>query len=138
MVGVIVIFDCDGRFHDGRSASFPDHLDASIGGEMLRDYVARNMGYVAITHLSGSTRVQVRPSQVSMFAFGAALKWLSKSRAERFTIACFNGGQWHEQVFVTRRNAIAHLTAAVFANDNLFASLTLAECPTSTSRVAYD
>ena len=43
--------------------------------------------------------VQVRPAQVSMFAFGAALKWLSKSQAERFTIACINRNQWHEQAF---------------------------------------
>ena len=138
MMGAIVIFDCDGRFHDGRSASFPDHLDASIGGEMLRDYVVRNMGYVAITDLNCSTLVQVRPAQVSMFAFGAALKWLSKSQAERFTIACINRNQWHEQAFASRRIAVAHLTAAVFANDNLFASLALAECPTSTRRAHYE
>ena len=138
MVGAIVIFDTDGRFHDGRSASFPDHLDASIGGEMLRNYVARNMGYVAITHQGCSTLVQIRPSQVSLFAFGAGLKWLSKSRAEQFTIAYFNRGTWHEQAFASRRNAIAHLVKAVLANDNFVAALTLVECPTVTRRAHYE
>ncbi len=138
MVDAIVIFDTNGRFHDGRSASLPDHLDASIRGEMLRDYVARNMGYVAITHLSCSTLVQVRPSQVSLLAFGAALKWLNKGRAEQFTIACFNSGKWHEQAFASRRNAIAHLTATVLANDNFVVALTLVECRTSTRRAHYE
>ena len=104
-----LVINDKGEIESASSWALRKALDASIGGLEFRDFVVRNLGYIAITEMSGSIRLQLRPKVVSAVAFGAAMYWLADCNAARIVIARHDDAAWHDEIFGDRDSAIARL-----------------------------
>lgn len=113
-----LLIDDKGEIQSASSFALRQSLDASIGGLEFRDFVVRNLGYIAITEMSGSIRLQLRPRVVSAVAFGAAMYWLADCKTDRIVVSRHDDSVWHDEIFGDRDSALSRVIDLVASGQN--------------------
>ena len=108
------LIDDRGRCWDTQSPELARSLLSSLTGEKLSTYAVKNLGFISVKEINGSSHIQLRPAVVKPIALAACLYWVGdrQRRLNRIAIS-FQEHQCRHRIFGSFQPAVAALAECV-------------------------